>query len=203
MTAFLSQSSRTSRFASAWVQQPLHSTRRRTRRSITTCHASSRKELILPCHSQPIHSVMAPMVAASDYAFRCLVERHGAELTFTQMLHARNLVEDPVFRRNHLDFPFDNQKLTQSQQDCIDDMPQLDTGLYRHSPGPLIVQLAGHDPELMLRAFDVLLKEECQFSGIDVNLGCPQGEFWDGICHSPCNIIHHSYVLFCILRHCP
>jgi tRNA-dihydrouridine synthase len=90
------------------------------------------------------------------------------------MLHARNLVEDPTFRTNHLDFPFLG-KLTPSQHDCIEDMP-LPTirRHHHHAPGPLIVQLAGHDPNLMVRAFDVLLKENCQFAGVDVNLGCPQ-----------------------------
>lgn len=118
-----------------------------------------------------IQNVMAPMVAASDYAFRCLVEQHGADLTFTQMLHARNLVEDASFARYHLDFPF-SPKLVKSQQDCIEGMtasiPQT------HSPGPLIVQLAGYDPEIMVRASSLLL-EKCEFDGIDVNLGCPQG----------------------------
>lgn len=118
---------------------------------------------------------MAPMVAASDHAFRCLVERHGVQLAFTQMLHARNLVNDPVFRLHHLDFPFSSD-LTASQESCIEGMPPSIRNSEQHVAGPLIVQLAGHDPDLIVRAFDVLVEEECEFAGIDVNLGCPQGE---------------------------
>lgn len=120
---------------------------------------------------------MAPMVAASDFSFRCLVEKHGADLTFTQMLHARNLVEDAVFRRNHLDFcSSTRQDFTKSQLDCIEGMPTIQQQEEEeHVPGPLIVQLAGHDSDLMMQAFDVLMEEQCEFDGIDVNLGCPQG----------------------------
>jgi hypothetical protein len=53
-----------------------------------------------------IQNVMAAMVAASDYAFPCLVEQYGADLTFTQMLHTRNIVEVVTFAPYHLDFPF-------------------------------------------------------------------------------------------------
>jgi tRNA-dihydrouridine synthase len=115
---------------------------------------------------------MAPMVAASDYAFRCLVERHGADLTFTQMLHARNLVEDDTFARHHLDFPFSTECMVKSQRDCIEGMTPSST--IKHTPGPLMVQLAGHNPDLMLKASSLLL-EKCDLDGIDVNFGCPQG----------------------------
>jgi len=61
------------------------------------------------------------MVAASDYAFRCLCRQYyGSEqhhedetktkyetpyqlLTFTQMLHSKHLVQKETFRRDHLD----------------------------------------------------------------------------------------------------
>lgn len=154
--------------AVAWLPP---STRRIARqRSVSYCQA--RNELLLPSsHFKKIQNVMAPMVAASDYAFRCLVERYGVDLTFTQMLHARNLVQDPMFRRNHLDFGFQDT-LTQSQLDCIQGMTIVQQE--HHIPGPLIVQLAGYDPEMIMRAFDVLMENECQFDGIDVNLGCPQ-----------------------------
>jgi tRNA-dihydrouridine synthase len=150
---------------------------RAKRRMSSLLSATTPNELILPSCNRKIRHVMAPMVAASDYAFRCLVERHGADLTFTQMLHARNLVEDAVFLRNHLDFPFDSDRLTKSQQDCIQGMDtiQQDDDDNIQVPGPLIVQLAGHDPALMVKAFDTLMKHDCQFAGIDLNLGCPQG----------------------------
>ena len=159
----------------AWVMLP--PSRFPIPRRSVSCHAmTSSNTLILPSHSEPIQTVMAPMVAASDYAFRCLVEQHGADLTFTQMLHARNLVQDPTFRTNHVDFPFSNDGLTKSQQECVEGMPQSNIRHQRHdsTPGPLIVQLAGHDPELMVRAFDILLQQDCEFAGVDINLGCPQ-----------------------------
>lgn len=198
MAVILSRiSSRTARVAAAWVHhQPalsLHHhpaiTSTIQRHAITTCKDEltlERNTLTLPSHDKPIRSVMAPMVAASDYAFRCLVARHGVDLLYTQMLHARSLVEKDDFQENHLDFPFRTHSLLPSQLDCIQGMSQYDNDAFPHDPElhssspkhqPLIVQLAGHDAQLMQRAFDVLIQKECEFAGVDVNLGCPQGMF--------------------------
>mmetsp|Transcript_7030 Transcript_7030/g.13253 ORF Transcript_7030/g.13253 Transcript_7030/m.13253 type:complete len:467 (-) Transcript_7030:137-1537(-) len=48
-------------------------------------------------------TVMAPMVAQSDLAFRKLCRAYGTELCFTQMIHAHNFVSSNSFQWNHLD----------------------------------------------------------------------------------------------------
>jgi len=63
-------------------------------------------------------NVMAPMVAASDYPYRCLLRQYGVDLCYMQMLHSRNLVQDKVFRRTHLDLlEYRTDKLEQEEQD--------------------------------------------------------------------------------------
>ena len=75
-------------------------------------------------HPVTVTTAMAPMVSASDYAFRCLVRQYTVAehrktmggtgigdcdgdykppLAFTQMLHAANLVRDESFFRHHFD----------------------------------------------------------------------------------------------------
>ena len=67
--------------------------------------SASSPPLILPSHPNfPIRSVMAPMVAVSDYPFRVLVREYGqVDLTYTQMILAKRFNVDKSFRRTHLD----------------------------------------------------------------------------------------------------
>ncbi|KAL7570055.1 hypothetical protein ACA910_017092 [Epithemia clementina (nom. ined.)] len=127
------------------------------------------------------------MVAASDYAFRCLCRQHGVDLTFTQMLHARNLCRDAMFRINHFDFfEFTSAKddlppsIVESQQAFLDgldtDKLQLPEPWESYRSGPLIVQLAGHDAAQVLKAAQLVLEEAPNLiGGFDLNCGCPQG----------------------------
>ena len=113
-------------------------------------------QLYLPSESSqhqqqhPFTAVMAPMVSASDYAFRCLVRQYAISegtqssvtssssssssssnhvpLTFTQMLHAHNLNRDETFFRHHFDiFEYSDdidaiqRKLTVSQRNIYND----------------------------------------------------------------------------------
>jgi tRNA-dihydrouridine synthase len=127
---------------------------------------------------QIIKSVAAPMVAASDYAFRCLCRQYGVDLTYTQMLHAKNIVRDPIFVRNHLDFyecGIVEQKLVASQQLILKDTtvrPPLPS--VTATKGPLIVQLAGNDPTLVAQAAQKVFNLHPQIAGFDLNCGCPQ-----------------------------
>jgi tRNA-dihydrouridine synthase 1 len=129
----------------------------------------------------PITSIAAPMVAASDYAFRALARHYGCDLAFTQMFHARNLVMDAknTFSKNHFDLYeyADNIHLTQAQLTFLkgsENVPRWDPMIRKK--GPLIVQLAGHDVDVMVRAAHrVLDHTHGLLDGIDVNLGCPQG----------------------------
>jgi tRNA-dihydrouridine synthase len=73
-----------------------------------TCTASPplSSSLSLPYYWERLgypKTVMAPMVAQSDLAFRKLCRAHGTQLCFTQMIHAHNFVSSESFQLNHLD----------------------------------------------------------------------------------------------------
>jgi len=201
-------------------------------------------------------TVMAPMVAQSDLAFRKLCRAYGTELCFTQMIHAHNFVSSNSFQWNHLDvYPWgkriyvspsgvralkgcssSSSSSSVMSQDadasCDDDdddemdgedMDGEDNGdgggctqsgtIYHERPmeemmdtpnheqpnqditnlaptthhsHPLIVQIAGHDPQTMSKAAKIILERTnlpqsaakgCYHgpvAGIDVNCGCPQ-----------------------------
>jgi tRNA-dihydrouridine synthase 1 len=89
--------------------------------------------------------VLAPMVDQSELAWRLLARRHGAQLVYSPMLNARSC----VVHRGYLSTHFDT---------CSGD-------------GPMLAQLAGDDPIVMLQAAR-LVADRCD--GVDINLGCPQ-----------------------------
>lgn len=147
----------------------------------------------------PIRTVAAPMVAASDYAFRSLVRQHHADLTFTQMLHARNLISDKTFYKSHWDLweflnipdPTSSSGISEAprlllpaQRNLLgEDDDAFGDASHPHPPpnpeatrGPVIVQLAGHAVNPVVQAALKLVEStHGQLTGIDFNLGCPQG----------------------------
>jgi tRNA-dihydrouridine synthase len=162
-----------------------------------------RQQLFLPCQpNTPITTVMAPMVSSSDYAFRCLVRQYNGAtcssdgtnlLTFTQMLHAHNLIRDGTFYRNHYDlyeYRDDNDRsykehgvpeLTESQRNVYthNNYPSIDRWYAPPSAtatrGPVIAQLAGYDVATVVKAAQKIVHStRGQIAGIDLNLGCPQ-----------------------------
>ena len=90
----------------------------------------------------------APMVNASEQAFRLLARRHNTHICFTPMLHSRLMVESEGYRRNAM----------HDLGDAAD--------------APLIVQFCGNDPDTLLRAGRHV---EAHCAAVDINLGCPQG----------------------------
>jgi tRNA-dihydrouridine synthase 1 len=120
------------------------------------------------------------MVAASDFPFRHFLRKHcGVDLTYTQMLHSRKLVNDPKFRKCHLDLweaGVSYPQLLPNQLDCLGDLPQPPGPTESEANSPLIVQLAGNDVDEVVQAATLILDHtEGRVSGIDLNCGCPQG----------------------------
>ena len=92
----------------------------------------------------------APMVDQSDLPYRLQCRRHGTNLCFTPMIHARLFVTTKMYRKRF--------RLSEAS-------PKEDR--------PLIAQLCGGtDPETMLECARQL-QDYCD--GIDINCGCPQG----------------------------
>ena len=74
--------------------------------------------------------IAAPMVNQSDTPFRALVHRHGATLTYTEMLRPTRLLSDPDYLAFH--------------------RRALELG--RPSAGPVVVQVCGNDPDVIVRS---------------------------------------------------
>ena len=93
--------------------------------------------------------VLAPMAGVTDAAFRHICRRHGAALTYTEMVSARALVY--------------GDKKTKSLLISLD------------GDGPLAVQIFGHEPEVMAEAAP-LARELAGADIVDINMGCPVGK---------------------------
>ncbi len=92
-------------------------------------------------------TVVAPMVEASELAWRMLARKYGADLCFTPMWHAGVFVRNERYRLDAL-------------QTCPEDRP-------------LIVQFCANDPATLRRAVE-LTQELIDCDAVDLNLGCPQ-----------------------------
>lgn len=103
--------------------------------------------------------VVAPMVAGSELPWRLLSRRFGADLCYSPMINARSLVDNVAAKGKNA--------RVQAQQ-----WFNIETGEEGHGrDSQLIVQMAGHQPEIILKAAE-RVQDHCL--AIDLNLGCPQ-----------------------------
>eukprot|EP00434_Breviolum_minutum_P040825 symbB.v1.2.036296.t1/scaffold5092.1/size31036/1 len=117
--------------------------------------------------------VCSPMIDQSERAFRILCRRYGVHLAYTPMIHAEPFAADDTFRKTYFDAwtPADNEE-----------------------DRPLIAQLGGDDPKVMLQAAKHL---EPHVDAIDVNFGCPTEDARKGghQSHSPRCRRYGAYLL--------
>lgn len=99
--------------------------------------------------------VVAPMVDQSDRPFRLLCRKYGANLAYTPMIHAGMFVSKPSYR---------------SQMWNLNDMNDNHNDSDSDSDRPLIAQLCGSNPDILLQAAKLL---EPHVDAIDLNCGCP------------------------------
>lgn len=119
--------------------------------------------------------IAAPMINQSDIPFRLLVRRYNASLVYTQMLLPERLLEDKDYLEFHT------------------------RGLHDLKDTPVVVQLCGNDPEVVVRAarkvvdkadamgacsFPICAHDHSHWSfarrRVDINLGCPQDAAREG-----------------------
>ena len=103
------------------------------------------KPITIGNHVLPSNAILAPMSGVSDAPFRRLVKRYGAGLVVTEMVASRAMI---IEAQNAL------HKIIRDDSD-----------------GPLSVQLAGCEPEVMGEA--AKLNEDKGADIIDINFGCP------------------------------
>lgn len=92
---------------------------------------------------------LAPMAGVTDAAFRHVCRRHGAALTFTEMVSARALTY--------------GDKKAKALLQTID------------GDGPVAAQIFGHEPAVMAEAAP-MAREIARADIIDINMGCPVGK---------------------------
>jgi len=121
--------------------------------------------------------ILAPMVRGSELAFRNLIRRQGRIQTacYSPMLRADLVVQ--AFEVWY-DAPQDKDMQSILSQIKHEDGCLLLQDVMVDSE-PLVVQLCGHQPDILHRACTILLQlnrppHQCQIVGIDLNLGCPQ-----------------------------
>ncbi|KAF9568724.1 FMN-linked oxidoreductase [Agrocybe pediades] len=105
--------------------------------------------------------IAAPMVNQSDLPFRLLVRRYGATVAYTQMYLPEKLLSD----RDYLEYHIRDLTL------CSE------TGKDIEHARPVVAQICGNDPEIVVQA-GRKLQGYCD--AIDLNLGCPQEAARDG-----------------------
>lgn len=93
--------------------------------------------------------MLAPMAGISDWPFRLLCQKQGADIVVSEMVSAEGFLSAPKTSRSYMEL------LKRSPQESN-----------------VLLQLFGHKPDQMARAaYEV--EGLGQFDGIDLNFGCP------------------------------
>ena len=110
---------------------------------------------------------LAPLAGVSDYVFRALARRFGAEYTVSEMVSAKALCYEQISRRS----PTPNRVRT------------APLAAVRRDELPMAVQLFGSEPKFLAEAARLLESGEYRGacgevppSAIDVNMGCPMAK---------------------------
>jgi len=104
--------------------------------------------------------LLAPMSGVTDLPFRRLVKNFGASLVISEMIASRAMIMQT------------KDSLKKCQKDSSSD----------GSSGPMAVQLAGCDPQVMAEA--AKLNEDLGADIIDINFGCPVKKVVNGFAGS-------------------
>jgi len=107
---------------------------------------SSEKSFLRNVREGELRSWCAPMVGASELAFRMFVRTLGVRVTSTPMIYAEGFVRSESYRREFKFAPADR---------------------------PLILQICTKDPESAAKATR-LVEDLGQADAIELNVGCPQ-----------------------------
>jgi len=101
-----------------------------------------------------IKASLAPMAGFTDSSFRRLASRYGVAYTVSEMISAVALT--------------------------MRDKKTATLARIAEGEAPVVLQIFGHDPDIMARAADILLSgsfDGCDYAahpiGIDINMGCP------------------------------
>eukprot|EP00300_Choanocystis_sp_HF-7_P007826 c15537_g1_i1.p1 GENE.c15537_g1_i1~~c15537_g1_i1.p1 ORF type:complete len:297 (+),score=40.51 c15537_g1_i1:29-919(+) len=121
-----------------------HHNKKRTKRSWFGSTSHPPRELTQTGLPFRIGYCVAPMVGASDLAFRLLCRKYGAECVWTEMFPADKFATEE----------YRAQYFQVNERDR-----------------PLVVQFCGHDPAQMTAAA-LLAQSHCDC--VEINLGCPQ-----------------------------
>ncbi|KAK6332174.1 hypothetical protein TWF718_002707 [Orbilia javanica] len=105
--------------------------------------------------------IVAPMVDASELAWRILSRKYNADAAYSPMLHARLFAETEPYRRQSLRYA----PTSPSE-------PALSYDGDHRSDRPFLIQFCANDPQHLLSAAKIA-QNHCD--AVDLNLGCPQG----------------------------
>ncbi|KAF3084828.1 hypothetical protein TWF102_011783 [Orbilia oligospora] len=122
--------------------------------------------------------IVAPMVDASELAWRILSRKYNADAAYSPMLHARLFAETESYRRQSLRYAPTSTLTSTSTPTPISstspnhNQPALPYDGDHKSDRPFLIQFCANDPQHLLAAAKIA-QHHCD--AVDLNLGCPQG----------------------------